>query len=58
MSITAPFMNVNRSANIYLSQLSLAIKSGVDGISNRVDRVGEGIDKLHLHISSERRSAL
>lgn len=58
MSITAPFMTVNRPGNIYFSQLSLAIKFDVDGIPNRVDRVGEGIDKLHLHISSEHRSAL
>ena len=35
------------------SALSLAIKSGIDDVSGRVDQVSEGVKSVEIHLSSE-----
>jgi hypothetical protein len=36
-----------------VSQLSLAIKSGIDDVSDRMDQVTQGVKSMDLHLSSE-----
>jgi hypothetical protein len=35
------------------SSLSLAIKSGIDDVSGRIDQVSEGVKSVEIHLSSE-----
>jgi hypothetical protein len=35
------------------SALSLAIKSGIDDVSGRIDQVSEGVKTVEIHLSSE-----
>jgi hypothetical protein len=35
------------------SALSLAIKSGIDDVSGRIDQVSEGMKSVEIHLSSE-----
>jgi hypothetical protein len=35
------------------SALSLAIKSGIDDVSGRIDQVSEGVKSVEIHLSSE-----
>ena len=35
------------------SALSLAIKSGIDDVSGRIDQVSEGVKSMEIHLSSE-----